>query len=100
MCLKVYHGEIMMAQAKEAKRCHPDDTQIAVVGCAEWESEYFKGVSKLHVRTLDKFHERNRQVSIHSSTFFILFHTVSYCFILFPGMLCNISPTVIQAHGH
>jgi hypothetical protein len=63
--------------------CHPDGTQIAVVGCAEWESEYFKGVSKLHVRTLDKFYGRNRRVSTHSSTCFILFHTVSYCFILF-----------------
>ena len=57
-----------------------DGTQIAAVRCAEWESEYFKGVSKLYVRTLDKFYERNMRVSIHSSTFFILFHTVSNYF--------------------
>ena len=34
--------------------CYPNGPQIAVVGCAEWESKYFKGVSKLHVRTLNK----------------------------------------------
>ena len=37
----------------DVKMCDPDGTQIAMVGCSKWESEYFNGVSKLHVRTLD-----------------------------------------------
>ena len=41
---------------------HADGTQIAVVGCAEWESEHCAGASKLHVRTLDRFHGRQRRV--------------------------------------
>lgn len=42
--------------------CEADGTDIAVVGCAEWESELFNGVTRLHVRTLDKFHGKHRRV--------------------------------------
>jgi hypothetical protein len=72
---QVLHGVLM---------CHPDGTQIAAVGCAEWESEYFKGVSKLHVRTLNKFMEGIGglvHIQVHVLYCFKLFHTVSYCFI-------------------
>ena len=40
----------------------PDGTQIAVIGSVEWESEMFVGTTRLHVRTLDNFHERTRGV--------------------------------------
>ena len=33
---------------------HSDGTQIAVIGSAEWESATRAGVTKIHVRTLDK----------------------------------------------
>ena len=78
--------------------CHPDGTQIAVVGCAQWESKYFKGVSKLHVRTLDKFYGRNRRVSTHSSTCSIQFHSVSYCFILFHTVSRNALQQFLHCH--
>lgn len=42
--------------------CEADGTDIAVLGCAEWESELFNGVTRLHVRTLDKFHGKHRRV--------------------------------------
>ena len=42
--------------------CEADGTDIAVVGCAEWESERFNGVTRLHVSTLDKFHGKHRWV--------------------------------------
>ncbi len=59
-----------------------DGTQIAVIGCAEWESEKFAGVSNLNVRTLDMYYgsHRNAVISCHH---FILFHTISYHFIPF-----------------
>ncbi len=82
-----------------------DGTQIAVVGCAEWESEKFNGVTKLHVRTLDKYFGRHRRVKMNYaiSYHFILFHTVSYSFILFhsvsfSGMLRFDSATALQKH--
>ena len=53
-----------------------DGTQIAVIGCAEWESENFAGVTNLHVRTLDMFRGSHRQVVILCN-YFILFHTFS-----------------------
>ncbi len=64
---------------------HADETQIAVIpGCAEWESENFAGVTNLHVRTLDMFRGSHRQVLYHVtfSYYFILFHTISYYFII------------------
>ena len=42
--------------------CEADGTDIAVVGCAEWESELFNGVTRLHFRTLDTFHGKHRRV--------------------------------------
>ncbi len=59
-----------------------DGTQIAVIGCAEWESERFAGVTNLHVRTLDKYHGSHRQV-VRACHHFILFHTISYYLLLF-----------------
>ena len=41
---------------------HSDGTQIAVIGSAEWESETFASVTKIHVRTLDKFFGKERRV--------------------------------------
>ena len=75
-----------------------DGTQIAVVGCAEWESEKFNGFTKAHVRTLDKYFGSHRRVNMNHS---MLFHTISYCFILFhtvsfSGMLCFDSATTLQ----
>ena len=57
-----------------------DGTQIAVIGCAEWESENFAGVTNLHIQTLDMYHGSHRQV-VHD--IMSLFHTISYYFILF-----------------
>ena len=53
----------------------PDGTQIAVIGGAEWESEMFKGVSRLDVRVLDEFYGDFRRV-----TFFVY---VSYVFRMY-----------------
>ena len=41
----------------------PDGTPMAVIGGVEWESEMFKGVSRLHVRVLDEFYGDFRRVT-------------------------------------
>ena len=71
----------------EALVSQPDGTQIAVIGCAEWESEKCAGVTKLHVRTLDKFFGKERRVRSDSRCFnhivshsFTCFHIVSHSF--------------------
>jgi hypothetical protein len=60
----------------------PDGTQIAVVGGAEWESEMFKGVSRLHVRVLDEFYSDFRRVTffVYFSYVFRILQDVSYVF--------------------
>jgi len=60
---------------------HSDGTQIAVIGAAEWESEKYAGVTKLHVRTLDKFFGKERRVMPTISDEFTYFHIVSHIFI-------------------
>ncbi len=40
-----------------------DGTQLAAYGCLEWESDLFRGTMRMHVRVLDKFHGKHRQVA-------------------------------------
>ena len=75
-----------------------DGTQIAVIGCAEWESENFAGVTNLNVRTLYMYHGAHRQVVI-SCNHLILFHTISYYFILFHNYQFDISYFFILFHN-
>ena len=50
---------------KDVLVSHSDGTQIAVIGSAEWESETCAGVTKIHVRTLDKFFGKERRVLLN-----------------------------------
>ena len=50
----------------EALVSQPDGTQIAVIGCAEWESERCAGLLKLHVKTLDRRFGKERRVLLDS----------------------------------
>ena len=72
-----------------------DGTQVAVMGSVEWESELFRGVSKMNVRVLDTFYGRNRQVS---NIYFVLFRIFSHCFALILyclGLVCDDPPISI-----
>ena len=59
---------------------HSDETQIAFIGSAEWESETCAGVTKIHLRTLGKFFGKERRVILNSQRL-ICFHTYSHSFI-------------------
>jgi hypothetical protein len=54
-----------------------DGTQTAVIGCAEWKSENFAGVTNLNVQTIDMYHRSHRQLFISCHPF-ILFQFYTY----------------------